>query len=148
MAYAVLGLAMNYYLTRDPMILADIESLREHIFETYWDAEIGMMRWTPPNIENEQELVAQLEQLSSYLVLLYRLIPANLQVDWQADITTLTEVLIDDFYSQEHNLFWGGLTPPTRQAIGSFQTDFGHTIKAMRMIYLVGRLFEYSRRRY
>lgn len=140
LAYALLGLAMNYYLTRDPAVLDEVLALKDVIFASYWDETLGMIRWTPSNSGGEQELVAQLDQLNAYMVLLWRVLPEHEQVEWGAHMSDLVDTLVNDYYSTEHNLFWGAVHSADRMQVGSFHTDFGHTIKAFWMIYTIARL--------
>ena len=138
LSYAVLGLAMNYYLTRDPAILEVIENLHRYIYDKYYDAALGMLHWTLA--DQEKELVSQLDQLNAYLVLLTPLLPDRLQRSWKSDIERTVQILFDHFYSKEHRFYWGAVTRPEQLVVGSFHTDFGHTTKAYWMTHLAGRL--------
>ena len=141
LAYAQVGLAMYYYLTRDPAVLADIVRLKNHIFEKYWSPEWGMLRWTvagPAKETGRKELVAQLDQINAYLLLLAPIVPEPLRSQWKADLLRLARVMVDDYYAPERHLFWGTLAEPRQ--LGSRHTDFGHTAKALWMIGRIGRL--------
>jgi mannose/cellobiose epimerase-like protein (N-acyl-D-glucosamine 2-epimerase family) len=142
LAYAQLGLAMYYYLTRDEAVLADILRLKAHIFGQYWKADWGMLRWVaqdPKGIEDQrQELVAQLDQINAYLLLLTPILPEPHRAQWKKDLVTLAHVMIEKFFAPERHLFWGTLHEP--KALGSRHTDFGHTAKALWMIERIGRL--------
>ncbi|MET0593171.1 MAG: hypothetical protein ABW133_10755, partial [Polyangiaceae bacterium] len=138
LSYAIIGLAMNYYLTRDPAILEVVENLHKYIYDNYFDPSLGMIRWSL--VDQEKELVSQLDQLNAYLMLLTPLLPGHLQKSWRHDIERTTQTMLANFYSKEHRFFWGAVTRPDQMVVGSFHTDFGHTIKAYWMTHLAGRL--------
>jgi hypothetical protein len=141
LAYAEVGLAMYYYLTRDPEVLADIVRLKDHIFSEYWDKDWGMLRWTVKGPREEtlrRELVAQLDQINGYMLLLTPILPEPLRTQWKADLVRLARVMVDKFHAPERHLFWGTLHEP--RALGTRHTDFGHTAKALWMIGRIGRL--------
>ena len=70
LAYAQVGLAFYYYLTRDPAVLADLVRLERYVMSAYWEASPappgGMLRWVladgdTPGDTLRQELVSQLD---------------------------------------------------------------------------------------
>lgn len=145
LAYAQLGLAFYYYLTRDPEVLADLVRVQRHVMERYWDPNLGggQLRWVledgnTPGEAERQELVASLDQLNAYLLLVAPLLedPA-LAAQWRGDALRLAHVIKDRYFAPEHGLFWGTLHEPERK-LGSRHTDFGHSIKALWMLYLAG----------
>jgi mannose/cellobiose epimerase-like protein (N-acyl-D-glucosamine 2-epimerase family) len=149
LAYAQVGLAFYYYLTRDPEVLADLLGLERHVMTRYWDASPaprgGMLRWVLSDGDTagdpqRQELVAQLDQINAYMLLLAPLLE-NAQVarDWQHDLIELARVVKDRFFAPEHGMFWGTLHDPESRKLGSRHTDFGHSIKALWMLYLTGQ---------
>lgn len=141
LAYAELGLAMYYYLTRDPDVLADIVRLKDHIFENYWDKDWGMLRWAakgPAEETGRKELVAQLDQINAYMLLLTPILPEPLRTQWKGDLVKLARVMVEKFHAPERHLFWGTLHEPRQ--LGTRHTDFGHTAKALWMIGRIGRL--------
>ncbi len=141
LAYAELGMAMYYYLTRDPAVLADIDRLKTHIFSTYWDPKQGMLRWAaagPAEETSRQELVAQLDQVNAYLLLLAPVVPEPLGTQWKADLVKLARVMVEKYHAPDRHLFWGTLHEP--RELGRRHTDFGHTAKALWMIGRIGRL--------
>ena len=143
LAYANLGLAFWAYLTRDADVLADAVRLKESIFRTHDDPSFGMLRWVaqgPGGEAKRQELVAQLDQVNAYLLLLTPLVPEPEASAWRADLARLCRILVDRFWSEENGLFWGSLQDPTERVPGSDHTDFGHTVKALWMIERAGRL--------
>jgi mannose/cellobiose epimerase-like protein (N-acyl-D-glucosamine 2-epimerase family) len=142
LSYALVGLAMNYYLTRDPAVLQDILQVKEFIFAQYWDDDLGMLKWTQANPNGEQELVAQLDQINAYLLLSSRILPAEDSAAWNADLVELVDILRDDYYDEALNVFWGAIHDPARMQLGAHHTDFGHSIKSLWMIHGVGRLLD------
>jgi mannose/cellobiose epimerase-like protein (N-acyl-D-glucosamine 2-epimerase family) len=146
LAYAQVGLAFYYYLTRDPDVLADLVRLEQHIFSTYLDSAAGMLRWVreagPAGTPDQLELVAQLDQLNAYLLLVTPLLDEPHRGRWRGHIATLTRALRERFHAPEHGLFWGAIHEPARRALGTHHTDFGHSVKALWMLYLAGGLLD------
>lgn len=144
LAYAQLGMAMYYYLTRDEGVLADILRLKAHIFSRYWQADWGMLRWVaqdPKGVEEKrQELVAQLDQINAYMLLLTPILPEPHRTQWKKDLVTLANVMMEKFFAPERHLFWGSLHEAGEKKLGSRHTDFGHTAKALWMIERIGHL--------
>ena len=144
LAYAQLGMAMYYYLTRDAGVLEDLLRLEEHIFGKYWDARWGMLRWVVEGDdraeEARQELVAQLDQVNAYLLLLAPILPEPHRARWKEHLVALARVMIDRYYAPEQHLFWGTIHSAADRSLGSRHTDFGHTAKALWMIERIGRL--------
>jgi mannose/cellobiose epimerase-like protein (N-acyl-D-glucosamine 2-epimerase family) len=131
-AYALLGIAMYYYLTRDPEVLPDLVNTQRYIFERYDDATLNALRWTPD--DPTKKLTAQLDQLNAYMVLLGPIIPEADQPRWQAGMRRLIDIMRAEFYSEEEGLFF--TEAPSRDALSSQRqaVDFGHSIKAFWMI--------------
>ena len=166
LAYAQLGLAFYYYLTRDDDVLGDLVRLEKHIFANYWEPSWGMLRWVRPSGKSEpvtesgtqsgtasdaesnaageaakKELVAQLDQINAYMLLLAPLLADGpTAAAWKRDLVGLARVIKDRYFAPEHGLFWGTIHDPEGRKLGSRHTDFGHTIKALWMIYLTGQL--------
>jgi hypothetical protein len=144
LAYAQLGLAMYYYLTRDPAVLADLTRLKDHIFTQYWNADWDMLMWTAKDDHDgghlRQELVAQLDQVNAYLLLVTPTLPRPLRQAWEKDLVKLAQVMIKKYYSPEEHRFWGTIQDPKGKAFGARHNDFGHTAKALWMIERIGRL--------
>ena len=144
LAYAQLGLAMYYYLTRDETTLRDLKRLRRHIFTQYWNPEWQALRWvktaSPDGEHLRQELVAQLDQVNAYMLLLTPILPAAERRAWTADLQRLARVMVKDYHDAERHLFWGSLHDPAQKKLGSRHTDFGHTAKAYWMLERIGRL--------
>lgn len=146
LAYAELGLAMYYYLTRDDAVLRDIKKLKRHIFTQYWNPQWQALRWVakegPEGEHLRQELVAQLDQVNAYLLLLTPILPERDRKEWTADLKRLAQVLVRDYHDADRHLFWGTIHDPTQKRLGSRHTDFGHSAKAYWMLERIGRLTE------
>ena len=144
LAYAELGLAMYYYLTRDEAVLRDIKKLKRHIFSQYWNPEWQALRWVkkeaPDGEHLRQELVAQLDQINAYMLLLTPILPVADRKEWTADLKRLAQAMVKDYHDAEGHLFWGTIHDPTQKKLGSRHTDFGHTAKAYWMLERIGRL--------
>ncbi len=144
LAYAGVGLAMYYYLTRDEAVLKDLLRLKHHIFSQYWNPQWQALRWvvTPDadHDEQRQELVSQLDQINAYLLLLAPILPPKERRPWVEDLQRLAHVIERDYYDPGRRLFWGTLHDPAQKKLGSRHTDFGHTAKACWMLERTGRL--------
>ncbi len=144
LAYAGVGLAMYYDLTRDEAVLKDLLRLKRHIFGRYWNPQWQGLRWVvTPDAEHDeqrQELVAQLDQINAYLLLLAPILPPGERKPWIADLARLAATIRRDYYDADRHLFWGTIHDPARKKLGSRHTDFGHTAKACWMLERTGRL--------
>ncbi|HYN40730.1 MAG TPA: hypothetical protein VE129_03060 [Thermoanaerobaculia bacterium] len=143
LAYANLGLAFYAYLTRDPEVLADALLLYDGIFERYDDRTRGLLLWAAGGVGGETariELVAQLDQVNAYALLLASVAPEPHRTKLRSDLARIARILIDRFWSEELGLFRGSLHDPLESGLGSRHTDFGHTIKALWMIERTGAL--------
>jgi mannose/cellobiose epimerase-like protein (N-acyl-D-glucosamine 2-epimerase family) len=140
LAYAQLGLAMTYYLTRDPELLADIVALKQHIFRAYDDRE-GLLLWVLEGEDAQRrELVAQLDQINAYMLLLAPILPEPHRKEWMRDLERLADGMVARYWSPELGMFRGTIHDPAHSGLGTRHTDFGHTIKALWMIERVGRV--------
>jgi mannose/cellobiose epimerase-like protein (N-acyl-D-glucosamine 2-epimerase family) len=143
LAYANLGLAFYAYLTRDPEVLADALLLYDGIFDRYDDPESGLLRWAAGGVGSETarvELVAQLDQVNAYALLLASVAPEPHRARLRADLARIARILVDRFWSEEMELFRGSIHDPLESGLGSRHTDFGHTVKALWMIERTGTL--------
>lgn len=144
LAYAEVGLAFYYYLTRDPDVLKDILYIKDFIFKNYRDDKNGFMLWAKEGEERgKQELVAALDQVNAYMLLLTPVLPAagRLQADWKKELAFLVKGIRNRFYDPESALVWGAIDKPEYREIGGHHhNDFGHTIKSYWMMYLTARL--------
>ena len=143
LAYANLGLAFYAYLTRDPAVLADALLLYDGIFARYDDPSLGMLRWAAGGVGGETarvELVAQLDQVNAYALLLASVASEPHRSRLRSDLARIARILVERFWSEELGLFRGTLHDPLDSGLGSRHTDFGHTIKALWMIERTGAL--------
>jgi hypothetical protein len=139
LAYALLGPAAYWYVTRDPELLPVLLRVEEHVFAAYWRDDWGMLAWTLAGPEAErQELVAQLDQVNAYLLLLAPLLPEPHRGAWLADLRRLAAVLVERYWDEELGLFWGRLDDPAEKRLGGRHVDFGHSIKALWMLERIG----------
>jgi mannose/cellobiose epimerase-like protein (N-acyl-D-glucosamine 2-epimerase family) len=145
LAYALVGLAMYYDLTRDPAVLEDIARLKEHVFREYWDDRLGMLRWVVVDShdtaeETRQELVAQLDQVNAYLLLMAPLLPEPQRAAWKQDLLRLARLMREKYFSPEQHMYWGTLGARDSKAPGARHNDFGHSAKGLWMTERIGRL--------
>lgn len=140
LAYAQLGPAMLYYLTRDPEVLEDILARKQHIFRAYDDGE-GLLLWVTDGEERvRRELVSQLDQINAYMLLLAPLLPEPHRAQWTGDLVRLADGIVARYWDEGEGMFRGTIHDSSQKLLGSRHTDFGHTIKALWMIERVGRL--------
>jgi len=144
LAYVQVGLAMAYYLTGDDLILAKINGLREFVLNNYYRDDWQMLAWTlkdqMPGDSNNQELVAQLDQLNAYMLLMYPHLPESQKPAWEKDIRLIVDTLLDKFHNQENNRFAGQIVRGKYNRPGERHNDFGHSVKTYWMIYTAGKL--------
>lgn len=159
MAYAVAGLGFYYYLTRDPNVLTDIVALKDYIFNTYYDPEWDLIAWANEDYvdyvdengneekvsKDQRELVSQLDQVYGYMLLLTPTLPEMfngqpLRSQWEHDLVHLATIMSEQFYTPDKNIFFGAITTPNKQKLGTDHTDFGHSIKTLWLIYEIGKL--------
>lgn len=142
LAYAGLGLASVYYLTRDAQVLADLIRLKQHIFTSYRDKQTGLIRWVAKGEEaRREELVATLDQLNAYLILVTPILPEGpLKTQWKRDIAELSRAMVARFHDPASSHFRGTRGQPDSDSADGRHNDFGHTIKAYWMLYLGARI--------
>ena len=141
-AYSLVGLSFYYYLTRDPDILPPIFKIEHFIRQTYFDSRTGIYRWERqgPNAARP-DLVAQLDQVNAYMLLLTPILPEPQQKQWRGELARLAKLLRTRFYDSASELFIGTLAPQKGAACNFDRddTDFGHSIKTYWMLYFAGR---------
>jgi len=146
LAYAQVGLAFYYYLTRDPEVLGDLAKLEHYIMTRYWNGE--QLRWTladgdKPGEARRLELVSQLDQINAYMLLVAPLIEDDaLAKTWRDDLLRLAHVVQQRYFAPEHGMFWGAIQDPALRKLGTDHTDFGHSMKSLWMLYLTGQAME------
>lgn len=140
-SYAVVGIAMLYYLTRDPELERALIAHEKFIFKAFWDGQ--HLRWLPNGVEGAEgsrdELVAQLDQLNAYMLLVTPYLPAQERTRWQADIRKLCDVIVARYHDTQSGFFFGTRGAADSEKPGSRHNDFGHTIKSYWMLTLAGR---------
>jgi len=145
MAYAITAPAFYYYLTRDPVVLGELEESIDYVFSTYYDRALDLLRWvneTSPDGDNPDqiELVAQLDQVYAYLMWLTPALPEGRQARYRERLRHLAHIMAEQFWSPRIGLFWGQLTSPVVKQLGQLHDDFGHSVKALWLIYQIGKL--------
>ena len=103
LGYGLLGLAMYYYLTRDDQVLSDIFAIKNYIAATYYNPSLGTFQWMLQNNGSEpfdqKQLVADLDQMNTYLVLLTPILPEPQRTEWQQTLALLARSILGTFYS-------------------------------------------------
>jgi mannose/cellobiose epimerase-like protein (N-acyl-D-glucosamine 2-epimerase family) len=161
MTYALSGLAMFYYLTRDADVLTDIVNVKNYIFDTYYNKEWDLIAWVRKGYQEilypdgktlevspeQRELVAQLDQVYAYMMLLTPILPEYvpnttipLKKTWEDDLVHLATIMSEQFYTPDKNIFWGAITDSEIKKLGTDHTDFGHSIKTLWLIYTIGKV--------
>ena len=150
LAYSLLGLSFYYYLTRDPEVLPDLTAIKDYIVTTYYNPNLGVFQWLLEDNGSERaldkRLVAQLDQMNAYLVLLAPILPEPYGGEWKDTLRAISRFMIDHFYSPEENLFFLTANRPEDLDIRTAAADFGHTIKAMWMVRNAGLLNQETER--
>ena len=137
-AYALQGMAFYYYLTRDEDVLNNIVSLKNDLFDTYYDDSRNVMNFLPTDtVDSQLRLTATLDQLNTYLLLLTPIVPDDYKQSFETDLQNLSQSLLDNFYSSEYNVFW--LREGNNQLLER-QTDYGHSIKSLWMLQQAGEV--------
>jgi mannose/cellobiose epimerase-like protein (N-acyl-D-glucosamine 2-epimerase family) len=147
MLYALMGPALYYYLTHDQDVLAVILKTRKYIFDTYRQG--NELRWIneaftdleETHLPTQKQLVAQLDHISAYMLLLTPLLEGEQKKAWLADMVMLSQTIKRDYYNKEHNLFWGRIDSPEYMRFGQQHVDFGHTVKTLWMMLEIGLRF-------
>ncbi len=144
LAYGLLGVGFYYYLTRDPVVLADILAVHDFLMLRYWNGPLAAIQWQLADgggaRADERRFVAQLDQLNAYLILLTPILPEPHRSDWKQALRTIVQVMRTQFYSPEENLFFLNANRPADLDLRLSATDFGHTIKAFWMIRFAGQI--------
>ncbi|MCG2673362.1 hypothetical protein ACFPFP_41740 [Bradyrhizobium sp. GCM10023182] len=143
LAYGLLGLAFYYYLTGDPDVLHDLLSVKNYIFEKYsvaGGALQSQLIFRAGATREDKQLVSQLDQMNTYLVLIAPLLQEPTRSDWKDTLIRLAKVMIDQFYSPADKLFFRAANKPSDMVLTNTPTDFGHNAKALWMIRFTGLL--------
>jgi len=141
LAYGLTGLGIYYFLTHDVSILHRIIQLKDYIFKVYMDDGRGYLTWYPKHTKDpEVQIVAQLDQLYAYTLMLTPSLPEPYQSIWKKDMKKVVDILITQFYSERYEFFWGVESNPSSMSLGTDHTDFGHSVKTFWVILKVGEL--------
>lgn len=141
LAYGLTGLGMYYFLTHDNTILHRILQLKDYIFKVYMDDGRGYLTWYPKHTKDpEVQIVAQLDQLYAYMLMLTPSLPEPYQSVWKKDMKKVVDILITQFYSEKYEFFWGLENSASSMTLGADHTDFGHSVKTFWVILKVGEL--------
>lgn len=141
LAYGLTGLGMYYFLTHDNTILHKIIQLKDYIFKVYMDDGKGYLTWYPKHTKDpDVQIVAQLDQLYAYMLMLTPVLPEPYQSIWKKDMKKIIDILITQFYSEHYKFFWGVENTSASMELGSDHTDFGHSVKTFWVIQKVGEL--------
>ncbi len=141
LAYGLTGLGMYYFLTHDNTILHKIIQLKDYIFSVYMDDGKGYLTWYPKHTKDpEVQIVAQLDQLYAYMLMLTPVLPEPYKSIWKKDMKKIVDILITQFYSEHYKFFWGVESEYSSMELGSDHTDFGHSVKTFWVIQKVGEL--------
>ncbi|MBV9489149.1 MAG: hypothetical protein JO069_05420 [Verrucomicrobia bacterium] len=143
LAYALTGIGFLYYLTRRPELADVLLKVHEYIFQRYYDPEIQLFRWvlepSPDGDRTDQkELVAQLDQIYGYMLLVAPILPKPHRMTWLERLKMIARRIMQQFYAPSTEMFWGALTSPAAKQLGTPHTDFGHSIKTFWLISLIG----------
>lgn len=145
-AYALVGLAFYYYLTRDPVVEKALIKQQAFIFEQYRNLKNNDLNWVLKDGDEQsakqRELVAQLDQINGYLLLVTPLLPEKVQKKWRQDLYWLTDQMTKQYYSVEEKRYYGAIHHKAMMMQEAKHNDFAHTTKAFWMTYLVGRYFD------
>jgi mannose/cellobiose epimerase-like protein (N-acyl-D-glucosamine 2-epimerase family) len=137
LSYAGVGLAALYYLTRDPQLLMDLTLLKKHVLGRFRDPATGLVKWTLEGKEGRTELVALLDHLNAYMILVAPALPAGpVKDEWKRDIAALSKTIVDRFYDPASGRFFGTRGNPDSETPRGRHNDFGHSVKAFWMLYL------------
>jgi uncharacterized protein (TIGR03437 family) len=144
LGYGLLGMAFYYYLTRDAAVLQDILTIKNYIWNNYYNQSLGVNQWWLADSDgtsaDSKQLVADLDQMNTYLVLLTPLLPAPYQTQWMQTLTLDAQSILGTYYSPEDNLFFLEADTPQEININDTSIDVGHSSKALWMIRWAGLL--------
>mgnify|MGYP000064523678 CR=1 FL=1 len=145
-AYALMGPAACYFLTRDSKYEKVILSTRDLLFSNkYWDAGNQRIKdGLDASLQSERdqendggwELVAQLDQINAYMLLVQPTLSSqSRRVQMLQDMKTLGQTMIKHFF--QDGIFWG--VHNKKGQFGSRHVDFGHTLKTYWMLLQIDK---------
>jgi len=145
-AYGLCGPAFYYYITKDERVLPIVLKGKEKVFDEFFDPGFGMFRWvtaataTLDNSQDRREIVANLDQIYAYMLMVHRSLPEAEQAIWKRQLHELAVILLKEFYGTREGFFFGQATKPESKYFGAEHTDFGHSTKTFWLIMQIGRL--------
>jgi len=144
LGYGLLGMAFYYYLTRDDTVLQDILTIKNYIFSSYYNPSLGANQWLLANdsgtLADSKQLVADLDEMNTYLVLLTPTLSEPYQTQWKQTLTMDAQSILGTYYSPEDNLFFLQADTPQEMDINYTGVDVGHSSKALWMLRWTGLL--------
>jgi uncharacterized protein (TIGR03437 family) len=144
LGYGLLGMAFYYYLTHDDAVLQDILTIKNYIWNSYYNQSLGTMQWLLADDDgtsaDSKQLVADLDEMNTYLVLLTPLLPEPYQTQWKQTLTLDAQSILGTFYSPEDNIFFLEADTPQEVNINDTGVDVGHSGKALWMLRWAGLL--------
>ena len=142
LGYGLLGLAFYYYLTRDDLVLQDILAIKKYIIESYYNPSLGAMQWLLRNNGttrfDQKQLVADLDQMNTYLVLLAPILPEPYASEWKQTMALLSRSMLGVYYAPADNLLFTSANTPQDTDTATAGVDFGHTAKGLWMMRWTG----------
>ena len=144
LGYGLLGMAFYYYLTRDDTVLQDILTIKSYIFNSYYNPSLGANQWLLANdngtLADSKQLVADLDEMNTYLVLLTPTLSEPYQTQWKQTLTLDAQSILGTYYSPEDNLVFLQADTPQEMDINYTGVDVGHSSKALWMLRWTGLL--------
>ncbi|MGA2273064.1 MAG: hypothetical protein ABSH00_05885 [Bryobacteraceae bacterium] len=144
LGYGLLGMAFYYYLTRDDAVLQDILTIKDYIWNSYYNQSLGTNQWLLADddgtMADSKQLVADLDEMNTYLVLLTPLLPEPYQSQWMQTMTLDAQSILGTFYSPQDNLFFLAADTPQEMDLNYTGVDVGHSSKALWMLRWAGLL--------
>ena len=148
MAYALMGPAVYYYVTRDQAVLDVMLKTEKYIFDNY--REGNELRWIneeftdleETHLPTQRELVSQLDQINGYMLLTTTVLRGKEREKWLKEMVMLANTMKTDYYNPETNQFWGRIDSAEYKRLGQPHVDFGHTIKTLWMMLEIGLRFD------
>ncbi|MEM7238834.1 MAG: AGE family epimerase/isomerase, partial [Pseudomonadota bacterium] len=128
-AYALLGPAFYYYLTRDPAVLEMIRETRQMILRDHFDPATGFYTRFRKGVirprESTGRLVSYLDQLNTYYQQIAPLLAGEERADWIGSMAGIAAVIRDRFHVQKYNAIITNLDRSKRKPSRFPQSDFG-----------------------
>jgi mannose/cellobiose epimerase-like protein (N-acyl-D-glucosamine 2-epimerase family) len=169
LAYLLCGIGFLYYLTRDKELEQIVLDVHEYIWTSYYDSGADMFRWVLQDVpyddntraqkmlsarlgemsgflpqdyasSSQKELVAQLDQIYGYMLLVTQCLPDPHFTIWKERLLKIAHIMMDRFYSPRTEMFWGAVTDTKSKTWCTPHTDFGHSVKAFWLISLIGSI--------